>query len=126
MFASHNNQRDHDNQSSSQTVNESLAIPPHMGFQDLSQEHDTFEPDDNVFEPDDNVIELGLGLGMMDVQNGLDTHELQEVGESEGEEEEDTDNQTFDTTDVDAQRGIFEYHSDWGSDDENDGYDSYS
>ena len=88
MFASHNNQRDHDNQSSSQTVNESLAIPPHMGFQDLSQEHDTFEPDDNVFEPDDNVIELGLGLGMMDVQNGLDTHELQEVGESEGEEEE--------------------------------------
>ena len=119
MFAFHNNQRDHDNQSSSQTVNESLAIPPHMGFQDLSQEHDTFEPDDNV-------IELGLGLGMMDVQNGLDTHELQEVGESEGEEEEDTDNQTFDTTDVDAQRGIFEYHSDWGSDDENDGYDSYS
>ena len=96
-----------------------------MGFQNLSQEHDTFEPDDNVFEPDDNVIELGLGLGMMDVQNGLDTHELQEVGESEGEEE-DTDNQTFDTTDVDAQRGIFEYHSDWGSDDENDGYDSYS
>ena len=57
MFAFHNNQRDHDNQSSSQTVNESLAIPPHMGFQDLSQEHDTFEPDDNV-------IELGLGLGM--------------------------------------------------------------
>ncbi len=118
MFAFHNNQRDHDNKSSSQTVNESVAIPPHMGFQDLSQEHDTFQPDDNV-------IELGLGLGMMDVQNGLDTHELQEVGESEGEEEE-RDNHTFDTADVDELRGIFEYHSDWGSQDEADGYDSFS
>lgn len=111
MFASHNNQRDHE--STSQTVNEPAHIPPHMGSQDP-----------HTFEPDENVIELGLGLGIMDVQNDLDTHELQEVGESEGEEE--RDNHTFDTADIDGQRGIFEYHSDWGSQDENDGYDSYS
>ena len=123
MFASHNNQRDHDHhhdhdhdhESTSQTVNEPVDIPPHMGSQDP-----------HTFEPDENVIELGLGLGMMDVQNGLDTHELQEVGESEGEEDEQRDNHTFDTADVDGQRGIFEYHSDWGSQDEADGYDSFS
>ena len=86
MFAFPNNQRDHDNQSSSQTVNESVAIPPHMGFQDLSQEHDTFEPDDNV-------IELGLDVLMRTFRTALIPLNFRRRG-VEGEEEE-ADNQTL-------------------------------